>query len=378
MNGAQIVASSIPTQMYCDPLAFTEETSQVFRRHWGLACLSTDIAQSGSYVTVSIGGDSIIVVRDGDQPRAFHNVCCHRGAEITAGVGTKKEFQCPYHAWVYGLDGRLIRVPGVKKWPAGLGLRPLRVETWGPFVFVCSDMNVAPLADFFGGLFEFFESKVDLAEIVTTGSVKEFTFEIEANWKIVVENSLECYHCSFAHPGLASSIDLRRYKQWTEGWWSVQEAPQRVTGKKRGAALGRSTQAGANKSGMISAQFNYLFPNLYISVWPGSTGFSTTEIIPLGYHRTRGRHRRFFQKEASEDELGESHAFIREVIDEDIVLCESVQRGLDRDVVGQRLVVNRGSQGADETGIVHFHKLLRSKLEGSLLMEQQGDIALVG
>ena len=86
----------------------------------------------------------------------------------------------------------------------------------------------------------------------------------------------------------------------------------------------------------ISHLIEVLFPNLYISVWPGSLGFSTTEITPKGHHRTETRHRRFFHSDVSDTEKKESHAFIKEVIDEDIALCESVQRGLDRGVTEQR------------------------------------------
>ena len=363
MSDAQIVLSKIPTKTYYDPAVFVEETEQVFRRYWGLACLTTEVKVSGAYVTTHIGDDNIIVVRDEGQLRAFHNVCPHRGSEIASGTGVATEFKCPYHAWTYGLDGSLVRVPGVRNFSKGIGLRPLSLEIWGPFVFVCSDLDVAPLSYFFGDLFEYLQNKVDLIKIVSFGTMEEFNFEIEANWKVVVENSLECYHCAYAHPGLASSIDLGKFEQWVEGWWSAQQAPQRLEGKKRGAALGQATQASAEKSGMDTARFNFLFPNLYVSIWPGSQGFSTTEIFPKGCHRTWTRHRRFFQNKVSQTEREESHAFISEVINEDIALCESVQRGLDRGVTDQRLMVNRGGLGADETCILHFHDLLQHKLE---------------
>ena len=114
---------------------------------------------------------------------------------------------------------------------------------------------------------------------------------------------------------------------------------------------------------MRAARFNFLFPNLYVSVWPGSEGFSTTEVQPLGPHRTRTRFRRFFRGRVSDAEREESRAFSRAVIDEDIALCESVQRGLDRQVSEQRLVVGDEGEGADERCIAHFHALLRERLE---------------
>ena len=173
-------------------------------------------------------------------------------------------------------------------------LQQLRIEIWGPFVFVCSDPDIEPLSHYYGDLFDYFQRKIDLTEIAFFGNMEEIIFETEANWKVVVENSLECYHWAHAHPGLASSIDLRQFEQWAQGWWSAQQAPQKIIGKKRGAALGKATYESSKVSGMDSARFNFLFPNLYISVWPGSLGFSTTEITPKGHHRTETRHRRFF------------------------------------------------------------------------------------
>ena len=115
MGNEQIVLSKIATKSYCDPQTFEKENAQVFRRHWGFACLAKEVKEPGAYVTSKIGSDSIIVVRDKEKLRAFHNVCPHRGSEITSGQGVTKELQCPYHAWTYGLDGQLIRIPGVKK-----------------------------------------------------------------------------------------------------------------------------------------------------------------------------------------------------------------------------------------------------------------------
>ena len=116
---------------------------------------------------------------------------------------------------------------------------------------------------------------------------------------------------------------------------------------------------------MRAARFNFLFPNLYVSVWPGSEGFSTTEVHPLGPQRTRTRFRRFLQHaRVSDAERVESRTFSRAVIDEDIALCESVQRGLERQLSEQRLVIGGRRRGsADESCIAHFHALLRERLD---------------
>ena len=362
MHSGRITSSGIPTWTYCDPVAFAREREYLFRRSWGFACLIGEVDRPGAYTVANVGGDSVLVVHDGERRRAFHNVCRHRGAEIAAGAGAATEFRCPYHAWTYRLDGVLDKVPGVREIPDGVRLRELQVETWGPFVFVCSDRQVEPLDRYFGDIFEDVDSRVDLSTVAENGTSDEFSFEMEANWKVVVENSLECYHCRFAHPGLADSLDLSRYRQWTGRWWSTQQVPQRIAEPVAQTALGEASRRGADESGMRAARFNFLFPNLYVSVWPGSEGFSTTEVHPLGPHCTRTRFRRFFHGRVSDAEREESRTFSRAVIDEDIALCESVQRGLDRQVSEQRLVVGVGGEGADESCIAHFHALLREKL----------------
>ena len=197
MRSGRIANSGIPTWTYCDPDAFAREREHLFRRSWGFACLAREVGRPGAYTVTNVGGDSVLVVHDGTRRRAFHNVCRHRGAELAEGSGTANEIRCPYHAWTYRLDGTLAKVPGVREIPDGIRLRELRVETWGPLVFVCSDRQVAPLGQFFGEIFEDVGSRVDLSAVAENGTTDEVSFEMEANWKVVVENSLECYHCRF-------------------------------------------------------------------------------------------------------------------------------------------------------------------------------------
>ena len=362
MRPGRITPSGIPTWTYCDPVAFAQEREHLFRRSWGFACLVREVDRPGAYTVASVGGDSVLVVHDGERRRAFHNVCRHRGAEVAAGSGVTSELRCPYHAWTYRLDGALDKAPGVREIPEGIRLRELRVETWGPFVFVCSDRQVEALHRYFEDIFKDIDSRVNLSSVAENGTTDEVSFEMEANWKVVVENSLECYHCRFAHPGLADSLELSRYRQWAGRWWSTQQVPQRNAEPVAQTALGEATRRGAGESGMRAARFNFLFPNLYVSVWPGSEGFSTTEVHPLGPQRTRTRFRRFFNGRVSDAERAESRAFSRAVIDEDIALCESVQRGLEQQLSEQRLVIGDGGEGPDESCIAHFHALLRERL----------------
>ena len=142
--------------------------------------------------------------------RAFVNVCRHRGFTVAEGEGRREALQCPYHAWTYGLDGKLRAAPRADLEPGfeaeELGLLPASVGTWGPFVFVNPDADAPPLEEALGPMPE------QVAELGLDVDRLEHRLrsesEVEANWKIVCENFLECYHCAVAHPSLSKSIDV--------------------------------------------------------------------------------------------------------------------------------------------------------------------------
>ena len=141
--------------------------------------------------------------------RAFLNVCRHRGFPVAEGAGSRETLQCPYHAWTYGLDGSLRTAPRSDEEPGfrrdELGLVPVAVDTWGPFVFVNVGPEPEPLADALGSMpAQVAELGLDVDDLVFHS---RWDADIEANWKIVCENFLECYHCQVAHPAFAEVID---------------------------------------------------------------------------------------------------------------------------------------------------------------------------
>src|SRR5918995_1382083 len=148
---------TLPFDWYSDPDVLRLERERIFRHAWQYAGRTDQIADPGSFFTCDAGGVPIVVVRDKDGLlRAFLNVCRHRGSLVCEGEGKRETLQCPYHAWTYGLDGSLRAAPrsdresGFDK--ADLGLVPVSVETWGPFVFVNPDAEAVPLAEILGDL----------------------------------------------------------------------------------------------------------------------------------------------------------------------------------------------------------------------------------
>ncbi len=355
---------TLPASCYLDPLTFELERQVVFGEAWQLAAFSTDVAAPGSYATGVLGDRSFLVTRDdAGTLRAFHNVCQHRGATLASGCGRRKTVQCDYHGWTYGLDGGLRRAPGMRAPSGGVRLRQVHVEERAPFVFVSPADDPPPFDDAFASLFAYLaEQRLDLAAIAARGRPVRRTFDLAANWKIVMENSLECYHCSIAHPGIADTLDLDRYAHRLERWWSVQGAPMRTTSRKADGALGATSRAAARSgNGFEFSRFVFVYPNLFFEIYPGSASFAVLIVRPLNAVTTRSEHVKFLAPDVDPVEEAEWDTFVDQVIREDIALCERVQDGMRSGAI-EAGILNLYGEGANEACIGHFVALLADAL----------------
>jgi len=218
-----IRSHSINTRCYLDPKFLQVEREQVFHRSWQFLCHEEKLREPGSYVTLSVEGQPVVAARNRDgELNAFYNVCKHRGHELISGEGRIKKFTCPYHSWTYNLDGALVVAPRsehIENFEAGeICLDKLRIEVFCHLVFVNLDPDAAPLAEQSGDLAsEVMSFAPDLADLTFS---TRLTYRIKANWKSVVDNFLECYHCPVAHKGFSSMIDMDSYKVKTHGIYS--------------------------------------------------------------------------------------------------------------------------------------------------------------
>jgi carnitine monooxygenase subunit len=252
------------------------------------------------------------------------NVCRHRGHEVVEGCGRRETLQCPYHAWTYGLDGSLRAAPRSEREPgfdrADWGLLPVRVETWGPMVFVNLDMNAAPLPETLGALPEEMRTAgVDPVDFEYKGRSRELV--IEANWKIVVENFLECYHCPVAHKSFSKLIDVApdAYRLTTGRWSSSQYGPVQE----------RANGLPYDPAGSIrQSQFHYVWPNWTLNVLPGPPHVRVLVFQPLDAERTATFVDGFWEPGTPEAIIDEIVEFGAVVGSEDVALVESVHRGL--------------------------------------------------
>jgi choline monooxygenase len=316
---------TLPFSWYSGEELLRRERAQIFARSWQYGGRAAQVAEPGSFLATDAGGVPILVTRDqAGELRAFINVCRHRGAVLTEGCGERATIQCHYHAWTYELDGTLRaaprsdREPGFDRseWP----LLPASVGTWGPFLFVNPDPAAPPLEEALGELPEILARDIDLDELVFHSRVE---FGAEANWKVVTENFLECYHCPTAHPSFSDEVDVHpdRYLLQSHPTFSAQFCRAKATGEH--------------------GQFHLLYPNTGINVFPGPSNLSIGPIAPDGPTRTARYLDYFFAPDVDEVWRNEFFDFDTEVGREDRALVESVQRGMASGVLEQgRLLLN--------------------------------------
>jgi Rieske 2Fe-2S family protein len=210
---------TLPGRFYHDPAIWQLEQERLFARLWVCVGRNDQVPAAGHYQTVRVGEESVLVVRGEDQAlRAFLNVCRHRGAQLCAAErGQARTLQCRYHAWTYGLDGRLLRAPGLQdsaEFDRGaFGLVPVALDTWEGLVWVNLAENPPPLADqilpqLAARLGD--AGRLTAYRIGTLAVAASVEYEVRANWKVVVENFMECYHCAPMHPELVRLLPAFR------------------------------------------------------------------------------------------------------------------------------------------------------------------------
>jgi glycine betaine catabolism A len=208
---------------YTSEKIFEREYERVYSRDWIYAGHVSQLPERGDYLMFKYGREEIVVVRgDGGRFFANLNVCRHRGYRLCAEVsGHVNSFVCNYHQWTYNLDGSLKYVP---RMPDGqyfdyckFGLRSAQVEVWNGMIFVClGDGKIEPIRDRFASL----ESTVAKFSPTTTKLAYAKKYQIAANWKLVVDNAFECYHCPANHPSLCGVIDVPRLMSDLKEWFS--------------------------------------------------------------------------------------------------------------------------------------------------------------
>ena len=334
-------AATLPARWYRDPDHHRTEIDAVYRHGWSCVGMADALAKPSSFMTALVGGEiPVVVTRDAHGGlHGFLNVCRHRGSPVADGSGDARVLQCPYHAWIYQLDGRLSKARGMADVPgfdlADSGLFPVQVATWSRFVFVNPDLEAEPLD--LGPLAAAIDPLgMDTMEIgVSEHVVRSF------NWKLLVENYSENFHTPFVHPQLEGAA--WDYVIDVDGMISL--ASDRM---KPGWEAIASAQA---DEPFLSGTYFTVFPNLMVSVFPQY--FHALVVTPIDARTSRVDYHRCWAPDVGEPRRKADHEAALAVGEQDLDICERVQRSYDG------ALDPRGRLSPEhEKGVAHVHQLL--------------------
>ncbi len=284
-------------------------------------------------MSAQLGNVPIVITRDAEgELRALANICRHRGAVVAEGCGKRATLQCPYHGWTYRLDGALHRAPGMEA-PEGTRLPRLSVATVGPLLFACSDPDAEPLRPQLAPFLELVQgiAGIDVEELERRRRIEHV---VNANWKAVVENFIECYHCPLVHATTLPGFGGDDYVVELHGGLQTQRLDD------------------------ARFSFAFLYPNTLVSAYGDGGAIVARSLSPLGPGQTSVALDYWFDPAVEAPASTEWIDWFESVIAEDVPLCESVQTGFASGTIERGLL-----HPAREAGLAHFHELLRTDLE---------------
>jgi choline monooxygenase len=325
-------ASVLPAYCYTSPDWYGAEIDQVFMKEWICVGREEKVSKNGDYMTMQIGSEPLVIVRDHKGVvRAFLNVCRHRQSKIAQGSGNTRTLVCGYHCWTYTLQGDLIVVPGKPDPMIGAndfdrkryGLMPVRIERWAGFLFVNFSETAPSLLEWLGGLPEFLRNY----RLEETFIDHELTFDVNVNWKVFVENTMESYHAGFVHSKfLSPDIDQGWKFLETDGPFEAMYSDKSIMDFGNLPPIEGLTPK--QEAGLFHI---WLHPNTTIHV--SSTYMTFRRYVPLGvdkmqiiynwcFHPVTKQHPRFPEVVKSYYQKSE------EILGEDVVYVPNVQQGL--------------------------------------------------
>ena len=317
------------------------ERRTVFGASWQMVAHRAQLADSGDHVLTDVAGTPVVLLRGADGVlRAFPNVCRHRAGPLVfcSGKGLGN-LRCKYHGWLYNQAGQLVAAPEMQDAldfrAADIHLPALRVHEWEGLVFVALDDQAPDFDAVYAGIVE----RIRPVELAPMQFVRHESWDVACNWKVYVDNFLEGYHVPTVHPALAQAVDYSNYEVDLAEWYSLQHSPLRGSDAIYGEG---------------EALYYFIFPNVMLNVMPGR--LQTNRVLPLAPDRCRVEFEWFYSPtDAAMARVDNDREFTNAIQDEDVAICEWVQKGLasGRYEPG-RLCPRR------EAGVWHFHQKLRT------------------
>jgi Rieske 2Fe-2S family protein len=338
MTTGQLQAT-LPTSCYLSPDFHAREKEAIFCREWLAAGLVSELPEAGALRVVELSGESVLVTRTREGVlHAHYNVCRHRGARLCPAPETAAQparptpalaIRCGYHAWTYGLDGRLKSAPHLGELPRdGFSLHAVGIETWGGFFFLHLTPSEArgTLREQLGAA----PSRLARYPLDSLAPARRIAYEVAANWKVIAENYNECYHCAPVHPELCEVVPAFKRNgganlAWEEG---IPHRDGAFTFTRSGTT-DRRPFPGLSDEEKVRHKGELVYPNLFLSLSPDHV--AAFRLDPLGPERTRIVCDFLFHP----DELAQAGFDPEDAVEfwdlinrQDWAICEEVQRGM--------------------------------------------------
>jgi phenylpropionate dioxygenase-like ring-hydroxylating dioxygenase large terminal subunit len=357
---------TLPSYMYTDPDIFELEKEKIFYKTWQYAAHKSLFSKPGDYQTLRICDQHIFVIMGDDSKlRAFYNVCQHRAHELLPeGSGNvARAIVCPYHAWAFEKSGELRGAPRSENRPSfnkkDFSLKSVKLEMFLDSAFVNLDPNAPPLSEIAGDLEQDIRARAPFVNELDTSQSRFIADDIgltniNAGWKVVVDNYVECYHCEHAHKDFCDIISMDTYKHDAFGLWARQLGEDI---KDDNTAYKLEPNAPFKKSA-----FWFLWPNTTINILPGA------EVLNFAIVRPTAIDKCLFEghsiSTSGKFHKGRQDYTANVLVPEDTALCESVQRGLKSKGYDQGpLIVDPSRSGRGEHALHHFHRLVQKAMK---------------
>jgi len=337
-------ARTIPSRWYTDSAFEAFDRRAILERTWQYVGPASDLASPGSYLPATVAGAPVVAVRDRDGTlRAFYNVCRHRGGPLALEPGCDTMLRCRYHGWTYRLNGELRGVPKFDRVDLfdrrDYGLLPVRIAEWEGMLFAALREDVPPIEEVTAGIAE----RIAPARLGNLHFHRRVVYRARCNWKVYVDNYLEGYHVPIVHAGLFGMLSFNDYVTETDHWHSLQHSPLRP-GENIYAPEGGH------------AYYYLLFPNFALNILPGR--LQTNLVVPDGQDHTQIIFDYYYSElegESARTMIEEDQRSADVTQEEDIGICEHVQRGLASPAY------DRGRYSVEmESAVHHFHDLIKT------------------
>ena len=353
---------AIHSDYYTSEEIFSEEREKLFMKSWQYACHISELSEPGDYVATDVLGQNVFVVHDHDgEIRGYYNICPHRGHKLVEGVGKKSVIVCPYHHWSFSLNGELRRMRTRETSAApereAVCLKPVRVDRLLDFVFFNLDADALPISKFWPGVEAHIRKTCPEADTYVLGknATAIHPVDVAANWKVQIDNYLECQHCRHGHVSFSDMLDINNQ------YYNLSEnvAYNFIPGNKKADNLAYPLDLEHDKTDL---HFWFLFPNVGISQFAGPGNLSLFQWNPI--HPGRA-HRLSINLEPAEPTDPGMHerqekrmVWGRDVLQpEDVSFLLSVQEGMSQQCFDQGwYIVDWENIEYSEAMMRHFHE----------------------